>query len=71
MLLSDRVVVDLDILQGKPTIRGTRLGVEFLLGLLAAGQLEPDILASYPGLTTADLLACCSYQSASDEAAGG
>jgi len=48
---------------GKPVIRGTRLAVEFILELLAAGQSEPEILRNYPGLTRDDLLACLSYAS--------
>jgi uncharacterized protein (DUF433 family) len=63
MALSARIVVDPGILGGKPVIRGTRLAVEFILELLAAGQSESDILASYPGLTRDDILACFSYAS--------
>jgi uncharacterized protein (DUF433 family) len=55
--------VDPDILAGKPIIRGTRLAVEFILELLAAGQSEREIIASYPGLTRDDILACLSYAS--------
>lgn len=63
MPLSERIVVDPQILAGKPVIRGTRLAVEFVLELLAAGQPESEILASYPGLTREDILACLSYAS--------
>jgi uncharacterized protein (DUF433 family) len=63
MPLSDRIVVDPEVLAGKPVIRGTRLAVEFILELLAAGQSEQDLLANYPGLTRADILACLSYAS--------
>jgi uncharacterized protein (DUF433 family) len=59
----ERIVVDPEILVGKPVIRGTRLAVEFVLELLAAGQSENEILASYPGLTREDILACLSYAS--------
>ncbi len=45
----ERIVVDPDILAGKPVIRGTRLTVEFILELLAAGQSEAEIRADYPG----------------------
>ena len=58
---SDRIVVDPEILVGKPVIRGTRIAVELILELLAAGESESDILASYPGLTREDILACLSY----------
>jgi uncharacterized protein (DUF433 family) len=63
MPLSERIVVDPEILAGKPVIRGTRLAVEFILELLAAGQSENDLLTNYPGLTHADILACLSYAS--------
>jgi len=63
VLLSDRIVADPEILGGKPVIRGTRLAVEFILELLAAGESENDLLTSYPGLTREDILACLSYAS--------
>lgn len=42
---------DPDILLGKPVIKGTRLAVDFLLGLLAAGWSEQQLLENYPNLT--------------------
>ena len=63
MPLSERIVVDPKILAGKPVIRGTRLAVEFILELLAAGQSENDVLTNYHGLTREDILACLSYAS--------
>ncbi len=60
---SERIVVDAEILAGKPVIRGTRLAVEFILELLAAGQSNSEILANYPGLTREDILACLSLAS--------
>ena len=63
MPLSERIVVDPKILAGKPVIRGTRLAVEFILELLAAGQPESEVLANYPGLSREDILACLSYAS--------
>jgi uncharacterized protein (DUF433 family) len=63
MQLSERIVIDSEILAGKPVIRGTRLAVEFILELLAAGQSQDEILANYPGLTREDILAChCELQ---------
>ncbi len=59
----ERIAVDPEILAGKPVIRGTRVAVELILELLAAGQSESEILASYPGLTRDDILACLSYAS--------
>jgi uncharacterized protein (DUF433 family) len=54
-------VVDPGVLAGKPVIRGTRLAVEFILDLLAAGQSEDDILPNDPGLTHDGMLACLAY----------
>jgi len=59
----ERIVVDPQLLAGKPVIRGTRLAVEFILELLAAGQSENEILETYPGLVREDILACLSYAS--------
>jgi uncharacterized protein (DUF433 family) len=60
---TDRIVLDPEVLAGKPVIRGTRLAVEFILELLAAGQREDEILESYPGLAREDILACLAYAS--------
>lgn len=59
----ERIVIEPEILAGKPVVRGTRLAVEFILELLAAGQSEAAILANYPGLTRDDILACLAYAS--------
>jgi len=48
---SEHILVDREILAGKPVIRETRLAVEFILELLAAGESESKILANYSGLT--------------------
>ena len=48
----DHIVLDPAILAGKPVVRGTRLSVEFIIGLMADGWNEADILANYPGLCT-------------------
>jgi uncharacterized protein (DUF433 family) len=56
-----RIALDASVLAGKPVVRGTRLSVEFLIGLLAEGWSEGEILANYPGLTRDDILACLAY----------
>lgn len=56
--LLQRIVLDPDTMVGKPVIRGTRLTVAYVLGLLAHGATEREILAEYPGLTSEDLQAC-------------
>ena len=57
-MLSNLIVIDPEIVGGKSVIRGTRLAVEFILELLAAGESERDLLDNYPGLTREDILAC-------------
>ena len=47
----DYIHGDSSILAGKPVVRGTRLSVAFLLGLLAEGWTEQDILENYPRLS--------------------
>jgi len=56
-----RVVTDPKILVGKPVVKGTRLSVEFLLGLIARGWSEERILSNYPQLTLADIKACLAF----------
>jgi uncharacterized protein (DUF433 family) len=56
-----RIALDPTVLAGKPVIRGTRLSVEFIIGLLAKGWSEADILANYSGITHEDVIACLAY----------
>ena len=56
-----RIVIDPQVLVGKPIIKGTRLSVEFIIGLMADGWGEADILANYPTLTSQDIIACLAY----------
>lgn len=46
------------VLAGKPTVRGTRLSVEFILNLLAHRVTQAEILLEYEGLAAEDLTAC-------------
>ncbi|MEO5953669.1 MAG: DUF433 domain-containing protein [Chloroflexia bacterium] len=63
MPLPNRLTMDPEILSGKPVIRGTRISVELILELLAAGMPQTEILDNYPGLEPDDLLACLAYAS--------
>jgi len=56
-----RIALDPKVLAGKPVVRGTRLSVEFIVGLMAEGWDESDILNEYPGLEHDDVLACLAY----------
>jgi uncharacterized protein (DUF433 family) len=58
-----RIVIEPNVLCGKPIIKGTRLAVEFIVDLLAQGWAEADILQNYPGITHEDVLACLAYAS--------
>ena len=59
--LLDRIDINPAILVGKPVIKGTRLSVQFIVGLLAAGMTIEDILAEYPRLQKEDILACLQF----------
>jgi len=63
MALTDRIVIDSKILTGKPVVRGTRISVELVVELLAAGWSHEQIQASYPHLSEVDIRACLAYAS--------
>ncbi|MBD2180841.1 DUF433 domain-containing protein [Planktothrix sp. FACHB-1355] len=50
-----------NILVGKPVVKGTRLSVEFLLGLFAVGWTEAQVLDNYPSLTSEALKAVFAF----------
>ena len=59
--LLERITVNTQIFGGKPIIRGHRLAVEHVLGMLAAGDTVEDILKAYPWLEREDVQACLVY----------
>ena len=59
--LSEGITVNPKILGGKPIIRGRRLAVEHMLGMLAAGDTPETILKGYPWLEMEDIQACMIY----------
>ena len=61
MNLLDRIAVDPAIRFGKPCVRGTRISVGDVLGYLAGGMSEAQILADFPQLTGEDIRACLAY----------
>ena len=61
--LGDRITIDPDICNGKPTIRGKRITVHTILEFLSAGESEQEILKQYPTLESADLSACLEFAS--------
>jgi len=64
MSLLERIVVDPDVVHGRPRVRGTRVRVTDVLSLLAAGASEAEILEDYPYLTAEDIRACLQYAAA-------
>jgi uncharacterized protein (DUF433 family) len=56
--LLDRITVNPKIFAGKPIIRGRRIAVEHILGMLAAGDRPEAILEAYPYLDAEDIQAC-------------
>ena len=57
----DHIVTDPDILVGKPTIKGTRISVELILGWLANGWTHAQVIEAYPHITNEDIQAALAY----------
>jgi uncharacterized protein (DUF433 family) len=57
----DYIHSDPDILVGKPVVKGTRLSVEFILGLYSAFWTEQQVLENYPRLTQKSLRAVFAF----------
>jgi uncharacterized protein (DUF433 family) len=62
--LLECITLNPKIMAGKPVIKGTRLTVEYILGLLAQGVTPAEILEEYDGLTPEDLQACFLFATA-------
>ncbi|MBI5488398.1 MAG: DUF433 domain-containing protein [Deltaproteobacteria bacterium] len=61
MAWPDRIVLDSEILAGKPIVKGTRLSVEFIIDLLAQGWSVEAVLRNYAPLSREDVHACLEY----------
>lgn len=59
--MEKRIIIDNKIMGGKPVIKGTRLTVQFILGLFGKGMTYTDILNEYPGLQFEDIEACFNF----------
>lgn len=57
----DRISLDPDVMGGKPCIRGMRITVGTVLGLLASGHTEEEILKAYPYIEREDIRAALVY----------
>jgi uncharacterized protein (DUF433 family) len=61
MSLLDRIAIDPQVRFGKPCVRGTRISVGDVLGYLAGGMGEDEILRDFPQLERDDIRACLAY----------
>jgi len=61
MTWTDHIDADPTVLGGKPVVKGTRLAVDFLMGLLAEGWTPEQLHASYPQLSPDALRAVFAY----------
>ena len=61
MALLDRITVDPAVRFGKPCVRGTRLTVGDVLGYLAGGMSEGQIIEDFPQLSREDIRSCLAY----------
>ena len=59
--IADRITIDDQVCNGKPTIRGKRITVQTILEFLSAGENKTEILLLYPSLEEEDILACLKF----------
>ena len=57
------IIIDPDICNGKPVIRGTRITAQTILEFLASGDSIEDVLDEYPSLSREDVLECLKFSS--------
>jgi len=65
--LLERITVNPRVMVGKPVIKGTRLTVEYILGLLAHGATATEVISEYKALTPEDIQACILFATKSLE----
>ncbi len=61
--IEDRITIDSDMLNGKPSIRGKRIAVQTILEFLSKGDGIDEILDEYPTLEREDIYACLRFAS--------
>lgn len=61
--MTDRITLDSDLCNGRPTIRGKRITVHSVLEFLSAGSSVDEILQTYPSLEKEDMSACLKFAS--------
>jgi len=61
--IADRIVIDPDVMVGKPVIKGTRIPVYLIVEFVANGMTEKEIIHEYPQLRKEDIKAALLYAS--------
>ena len=61
MKLNNRIIINPEIMIGKPVIKGTRIPVDMIIRLLAQGVTQEEILEDYPDLEKEDINAALEY----------
>ena len=59
--MNDRITIDPNICHGQACIKGTRIPVHQMIGMLANGDTIEELLKEYPSITRDDILACLDY----------
>ena len=59
--ISERITIDQNICNGKPTIKGTRITVQTILDFLSSGDSNEEILKQYPSIDADDIKACIKF----------
>jgi uncharacterized protein (DUF433 family) len=62
-VMSERIIMDPDVCNGKPIVKGTRIAVQTILEFLAAGDSIEEVLEEYPRLNREDIQACFEFAS--------
>ena len=60
-LMDERIIINSKVCHGQQCMKGTRIPVRHLLGMLANGDAVEDLIAEYPSLTREDIFACLNY----------
>ena len=60
--LTERITIDENLCNGKPTIRGKRITVQTILEFLSVGESEEEILQQYPSLEAEDIKTCLEFE---------
>jgi uncharacterized protein (DUF433 family) len=61
--ITERITIDPDLCNGKPTIRGKRITVQTILEYLSSGDSKEEILEAYPSLESEDIDSCLKFAS--------